>query len=47
MDELISCDIGRQDFQRHFAIKLGILGQIHFTHAACAKLADNAVMRKD
>src|SRR5207237_3007014 len=31
-------DFSGQNLQRHFAIELRILGQVHFTHSACADL---------
>ena len=36
--------IRRQNFQCDSAIQFGILGQIHLTHSACAKLRENLIM---
>src|SRR5262249_38308179 len=34
----IGDNIGGQNFQRNFAMKLSVLRQVHLTHSACAKL---------
>ena len=31
---LVCCEVSGEDFQRDFAIKFCVLGQIHFTHSA-------------
>jgi hypothetical protein len=33
----VRCKLGRQDFQRDFAIQARVLREVDFTHAACAE----------
>ena len=40
----IRCQVRRRDFQRDSAIKVRVLGEVHFAHATCTNLADNPIV---
>src|SRR6476620_5223993 len=43
---LVCIKVSGEGFQRDFAIKLCVLGQIHFTHSSSADFGNDAVVRE-